>query len=32
MLELRGKNGTAKVFTDIVDDATISQVIGIMNG
>ena len=31
MLELRGKNGTAKVFTDIVDDATISQVIGIMN-
>lgn len=31
MLELRGKNGTSKVFTDIVDDATISQVIGIMN-
>ena len=31
MLELRGKNGTAKVFTDMVDAATQSQIIGIMN-
>ena len=27
MLELQGKYATAKVFTDVVDEASISQVI-----
>lgn len=31
MIELKGKYNTAKVFTDIVDDASISQVILLLN-
>lgn len=31
MLELRGKFATAKVFTDVVDEASISQVITLLN-
>lgn len=31
MLELRGKYATAKVFTDVVDEASISQVINLLN-
>lgn len=31
MLELEGKYATAKVFTDIVDEASISQVINLLN-
>lgn len=31
MIELKGKYGKAKVFTDNVDDVTISQIIGMMN-
>lgn len=31
MLELRGKYATAKVFTDVVDEASISQVITLLN-
>lgn len=31
MLELQGKYAAAKVFTDVVDEASISQVIGLMN-
>lgn len=31
MLELRGKYGTADVFTDTVDNASISQVINLLN-
>ena len=31
MLELQGKYATAKVFTDVVDEASISQVISLLN-
>lgn len=31
MLELRGKYNTAKVFTDVIDDATISQITTLLN-
>ena len=31
MIELRGKHNTAKVFTDNIDEATISQVINLLN-
>lgn len=31
MLELQGKFGTAKVFTDVVDNESISQVINLLN-
>ena len=31
MLELKGKYGDAKVFTDNIDQETISQVIGLLN-
>lgn len=31
MMELKGKHNTAKVFTDNVDELTISQVIGMLN-
>ena len=31
MLEVKGKNGSAKIFTDLVDEQTISQVIDILN-
>lgn len=31
MLELQGKYATAKVFTDVVDNESISQVIGLLN-
>lgn len=31
MLELQGKYATAKVFTDVVDEASISQVINLLN-
>ena len=31
MMELNGKNNTAKVFTDNVDELTISQIIGMLN-
>ncbi len=31
MIELKGKNGTAKVFTSNIDDVTIGQIIGMMN-
>ena len=31
MIELNGKYANAKVFTDIIDDASISQIIGILN-
>lgn len=31
MLEVKGKNGLAKIFTDIIDEQTIAQVIGILN-
>lgn len=31
MIELRGKYGAAKVFTDIVDSESISQVINLLN-
>ena len=31
MLELHGKFGTAKVFTDVVDNESISQVINLLN-
>ena len=31
MLELKGKYGEAKVFTDVVDQASISQVISLLN-
>lgn len=31
MIELRGKYGEAKVFTDVVDQESISQVIGLLN-
>ena len=31
MLELKGKYNTAKVFTDNVDNETISQVIELLN-
>ena len=31
MIELRGKYGTAKVFTDVVDQESISQVINLLN-
>lgn len=31
MIELRGKFGEAKVFTDVVDEASISQVINLLN-
>ena len=31
MLELKGKYGEAKVFTDNIDQETISQVIGLLN-
>lgn len=32
MIELQGKYNTAKVFTDNCDQATISQVINLLNG
>ena len=31
MMELRGKYGKAKVFTDVVDSESISQVINLLN-
>lgn len=31
MIELTGKYGTAKVFTDVVDNESISQVINLLN-
>lgn len=31
MLELQGKYNTAKVFTDVVDEASIAQVIQLCN-
>ena len=31
MLELRGKYAEAKVFTDVVDQASVSQVISLLN-
>ena len=31
MIELKGKYGEAKVFTDTVDSESISQVIGLLN-
>ena len=31
MLELQGKYATAKVFTDVVDETSISQVISLLN-
>ena len=31
MIELRGKYGEAKVFTDVVDQESISQVINLLN-
>lgn len=31
MFELNGKYGTAKVYTDIVDQTAISQIIELMN-
>lgn len=31
MLELQGKYATAKVFTDVIDEASISQVINLLN-
>lgn len=31
MIELKGKHGEAKVFTDVVDSASISQVINLLN-
>ncbi|MBQ5712414.1 MAG: RtcB family protein [Oscillospiraceae bacterium] len=31
MIELKGKYASAKVFTDVVDQASISQVIGLLN-
>ena len=31
MIELQGKFGTAKVFTDVVDNESISQVINLLN-
>lgn len=31
MIELRGKYGEAKVFTDVVDQESISQVISLLN-
>ena len=31
MFELKGKYGTAKVFTDLADDKSISQVMGLLN-
>lgn len=31
MIELKGKNGQAKVFTDNIDDGTIGQVINMLN-
>lgn len=30
MFEMRGKYGTAKIFTDIVDEQSLSQVVNIM--
>ena len=29
--EINGKYGTAKVFTDLVDETSISQVMGLLN-
>ena len=31
MIELKGKYGSAYVYTDVVDEASISQVIGLLN-
>ena len=31
MIEIRGKHNTAKVFTDVVDEASIAQVIELCN-
>lgn len=31
MLELKGKYGIAKVFTDVIEDSAISQIIGLLN-
>lgn len=31
MIELKGKYGEAKVFTDNVDDVTISQIVNMLN-
>lgn len=31
MLELRGKYNTAKIFTDIIDEASISQIMLLLN-
>ena len=31
MFELKGKYGTAKIFTDLADDKSISQVMGLLN-
>ncbi len=31
MLEVAGKYNTAKIFTDVVDQASISQIIGLCN-
>ncbi len=31
MIELKGKYNTAKVFTDVVDEASISQVLLLLN-
>ena len=31
MFELKGKYGTAKIFTDLADDKSISQIMGLLN-
>ena len=31
MLELKGKYGTAKVFTDVIEDEAIKQIITLLN-